>query len=498
MTVKSRFKDWISGVEPAEVEETPPEPPRGQAYLDQALLYLAEGERPWTIRHACEGTHIFGGPGSGKTSGSGATIARAFLDAGFGGLVMTAKADERELWEEYARQTGREQDLIIFKPENDYTFNFLDYELKRPGAGGGFTQNLVALFTNVLEVAQGASNAAKEEPTWRNGLNTLLRRTIDLCSLTSPTVSLTTLYDIIRSGPQELADLDDPNWKARSTCWAYLVAGEKQEKDEAQEQDFRQTYNYWTQDFPKTPEKMRGSYVTMFTNMADAFLTTPIRQMFCETNDPVTPEMTHEGKIIILDLPVEEFAEVGQFCQALFKYVWQKATARRVADPDSRACFLWADEAQYFITENDMMFLSTARSKKACTVFLTQNLSAYYVRLGEGAGKAQTDAMLANFQTHIYHANTDHVTNTYAADTIAKDVQMRRNFGGGVGEKDAHANAGESEMVEYVILPIEFTMLRKGGPDNDNNVDAIIMLGGRIWESTGHTYLKTAFPQSFS
>ena len=95
-----RFKDWLSGAPPAEEEPlAEEEPPRGQAYLNQPLLHLAEDERPWTIRHAVEGTHIFGGPGSGKTSGSGATIARAFLNAGFGGLVMTAKADERELWE---------------------------------------------------------------------------------------------------------------------------------------------------------------------------------------------------------------------------------------------------------------------------------------------------------------------------------------------------------------------------------------------------------------
>ena len=44
----------------------------------------------WRVKDACEGTVIFGGTGSGKTSGSGRALATAFLAAGFGGLVLCA------------------------------------------------------------------------------------------------------------------------------------------------------------------------------------------------------------------------------------------------------------------------------------------------------------------------------------------------------------------------------------------------------------------------
>ncbi len=70
--------------------------------LDRPLFYLSPQD-PWTIRDACEGVQIFGAIGSGKTSGSGAAIAKAFLQAGFGGLVLCAKPEERLLWERYAR-----------------------------------------------------------------------------------------------------------------------------------------------------------------------------------------------------------------------------------------------------------------------------------------------------------------------------------------------------------------------------------------------------------
>ena len=87
----------------------------------------------WTIRDACEGVQIFGAIGSGKTSGSGAAIAKAFLNSGFGGLVLCAKPEERQLWQQYARETGREAHLFIFSPDHAWRFNFLDYELRREG-----------------------------------------------------------------------------------------------------------------------------------------------------------------------------------------------------------------------------------------------------------------------------------------------------------------------------------------------------------------------------
>ena len=67
-----------------------------------------------TLRDACQGILITGGTGSGKTSGSGAAIAGAFLRAGMGGLVLVAKPEEAELWRRYCKRRGRLGSLIEF------------------------------------------------------------------------------------------------------------------------------------------------------------------------------------------------------------------------------------------------------------------------------------------------------------------------------------------------------------------------------------------------
>lgn len=79
----------------------------------------------WTVKDAFEGTQIFGATGSGKTSGSGQQIALSMLKSGFGGLVLSAKRDERDLWQRYVKAAGRDEDLIIFGPEHPWRFNFL-------------------------------------------------------------------------------------------------------------------------------------------------------------------------------------------------------------------------------------------------------------------------------------------------------------------------------------------------------------------------------------
>jgi len=133
-----------------------------------------------SLRDAFEGIHIFGGLGSGKTSGSGQTIAHSFLRSGFGGLVLTAKPRETETWKRYAAETGRE--IILIGPDHDRRFNFIDYELRRPGRGTGIASNLVSLFEEVLEV-HAPGKVLGGDPYWREARGQLLRNAIELVRL---------------------------------------------------------------------------------------------------------------------------------------------------------------------------------------------------------------------------------------------------------------------------------------------------------------------------
>ena len=200
------------------------------------------------------------------------------------------------------------------------------------------------------------------------------------------------------------------------------------------------------------------------------------------------PLAVRATKLILIDLPVEVYNEVGICAQSLWKHCWQRATARREPDKDGGIpTFLWADEAQFFSSTSDLQFQATARSKRACTVYLTQNLPTYFDR----AGQDRTNALLGNLQTKIFHANGCHATNTWAADTIARNVTNRAS----TNISATGMSFGTSETVDYTVPPAEFQRLRKGGEENDCLVDAYIFQAGRIWPSTGESYVKAAFRQ---
>jgi hypothetical protein len=326
-------------------------------------------ENFWSLADAFEGMQIFGGTGSGKSSGSGQAVARAFLEANLGGLVLTAKPDEVLSWKDYAKASGREEDLLIVDEQSSYRFNFLRYEFQRDGSGTGHTENLVNLFCAVLESAdkrqgQGGGN----DSYWQRTLKQLLRNAIDLAILAADDVDLPSLYRIISSAPRSIAEATDEAWQNRSACFALLEHAKDNTKQKDRETDYELTRDYWLLEFPNLAPETRSVIVSTFTSMADCFLRGLLRKLFC-TDLNFKPEDSFAGKIIILNLPIKQYNELGQFAQVLFKFIWQRAVERRIppgisrkeAELKIRPVFLWADESQFFANSYDAMFQSTDR-----------------------------------------------------------------------------------------------------------------------------------------
>ena len=71
-----------------------------------------------------------------------------------------------------------------------------------------------------------------------------------------------------------------------------------------------------------------------------------------------------------------------------------------------------------------------------------------------------------------------------------------RNWGKNWGKsQDQSWNRGVNEVIDYELQPGEFARLRKGGPENRLQVEAIVFQGGRVWRHTRSTWLPCLFPQ---
>ena len=462
-------------------------------------IYRFNGREPFTIANACEGVQIFGGIGSGKTSGSGEALARAYLNAGFGGLVLCVKKDVLDDWKRYAEQTGRANQLLVFDASGDFVFPFLQYEIERKGEGAGYTENLVRLFTTVYEAIERGKSGGGGDPYWTRAMQQLLRNTIDLCMIARGKVSVPLIQEVVMSAPTKSSVIDTDEWKNKSTCWQLLLEGHSKDLDPWTKSDFDITASFWLDEYPNLAENTRSSILSILTSMTDIFLRRPFKMLFSEPpadkRKIVYPELTHKGVIVVINLPVKEFGDAGRAAQVVYKYLWQQAVERRkIIKGQSIPVFLWVDEAQNFVTEYDMQFQATARSTMACTVYLTQNLPNYYAEMGGEHSKYRVDSLVGNMQTKIWHANSDPMTNENAAEIIGKSWQKRKSSGESFGESNFNLSRGEQESFDYEVPPQTFTKLKKGGAHNNKIVEAVVFQNGRTW-SNGKTFLFSQFKQ---
>jgi len=385
----------------------------------------------WTIGNSLEGCLILGATGSGKTSGSGRQIALAMLAAGYGGLVLTAKADERAQWESYCRQTGRLDDLLIVTPGGPWTFNPLAFEATRTGAGSGITENIVNLFAAVLELAErdsGQGGGRDDEGYWRRAARQMIRNFIDLLILSGTRVSIPELYKAVVSAPQSPQQVKSEDWQKSSHCYRLLRQADGRDRSPSQQRDFELVADYLTLEFPALSDKTRSVIVSSFTSMIDVMNRGVLRDLFCgETT--FTPDASEKGKIILVDLPVKTYGEVGQIANVLVKHCWQRSIERRDTATSPRPVFLFADEAQHFVSaHHDMMFQTTCRSSRVATVLLSQNVPTIHAAFGGGEkARAEADSLFANLVTKVLHANGDPVTNEWASSLIGKTRQFFMN-----------------------------------------------------------------------
>ncbi|HEY5228860.1 MAG TPA: hypothetical protein VIJ19_09970 [Opitutaceae bacterium] len=285
---------------------------------------VAMGSDTWRIKDACEGTMIFGGTGSGKTTGSGRSLARSFMAAGFGGLVLCAKPAEPALWRTYAADAGRQADVVLFGGSEGTGFNFLEYESQRSGRGAGLTENIVNLFMEVSSIGSGDSRSRGGDPFWERSMRSLVRNCVDALVMAGESVSLHAMFDVVRSAPADAASLADASWRDRSACWRLLEAAKARALGKSWAIDCREVAGYWLGQFPTLGEKTRGSIVAMFSTLAEGLMRGKMRELFCE-GTTLVPEDVIAGRIVVVDLPVKEWSEVGRMAAVVWKYCLQKA-----------------------------------------------------------------------------------------------------------------------------------------------------------------------------
>lgn len=496
--------------------------------LDTPLIEFVNrnGGSFFTIRDAVEGCQVLGGIGSGKTSGSGKTLALKYLSNDFGGLVLTTKADEKEMWQEYCRLTNRSSDLVIIEPGGKHTFNFMEYEASR-GIISSITGNLVEVLKTVIRASEEKDSGKSEDSFWETALDMLIFNVIDLCSLAYGKISIQKMYEIVLSAPKKAEeqksdggennkrktafmrafDAAQNNVNAQVEAWEISEVGRNvvSRKDPAEIEEqiledipdaklLQSIDQFFIESFRNLSEKTRSIIEFSFSGFLFRLLKEPFYSLFCKHSSNVTPDDCLEGKIILLNLPVKQFHKFGRDSQIMFKYIWQRAMERRNVSFNDRPVFLWADEAQNFLHSHDSEYQATARSSRIATVYISQNLPNYYANMGGARSEHRVKSFLGTLGTKIFHANADMETNKYASELIGEYYAEDRTVGSTMAGEFS-ATKSLHYKLEKIVRPEEFVSLKTGGPLNNYVVQGYIHRQGQTF-GEGVNHKKISFNQS--
>lgn len=519
-TIQGFFRDGLRQFEPFLVATSDSAPTPLFAALqggpmwpgDLHLLEFNGGTDPWMLRDACEGTLILGATGSGKTSGSGQTLARSFLMFGFGGLVLTAKQDEAQHWVTMAEKSGRTPQLCFVRPGLGLRFNFLDYQASLPESSGGSVESVVELLLSILEsfskVTRGGGGGGENGSFWVNTSRQILRNLVRILRASKARLTFSAIREFITQAPRSLDEVKANTWRESKTFGTLIQRAEAFVQSSSNRGDVVEALRYWTSEFPNLNDRTRSIVVMDLTATIDLFFDPTLEELFC-TDTTITPDAVLDGAVIVVDLPVERWHSVGRMAQLIWKQVFQLSIRRR-SDPDDdsrRPVFLWIDEFQNFLSDSDANFQATARSARCASVLLTQSIPGLFIQAGAMLPRERVASLTSNLNTKVFHANADPATNAWASEQIGKSLQYRASVSD-AGESRSVWSSSLSELMkgssrsktnlspvmDLEVQPAEFTKLRTGSKRFNHQVDAVILKSGMRF-SNGKQFIRVTFSQ---
>jgi len=434
------------------------------------------------------GTLIVGGLGAGKSSTSLRQAFMGLLYAGVGALVSTTKSTDTADCIAMARACGFEKNVLVFSIESGMTFDPLAF-LWSTGRGAGVVENIVDFFDVILSIGKPLAGSSADR-FWELASQQTFRATLVLLWLAGVIPSITNIYRAIQSFPMRPGEHDEESWE-KSSYTASLIDQIRERKNtlsQPQWTDLENATRFVFDIWPSMDERTRSNIAMTVYGLADKFTYSPFREMFCSGRYDFTPwQITHEHKIVILDIPVLSVGrETARLMQTIVKLVCQRDWLSHPYRPGCcNGAALVQDEFQMLMSRFENHFVQVCRGSAIAPIYITQTILNLAEEMGESQPGSKTKAFLNNLSVKIAHNLTCPDTATYFADVIGKSYRYIDSFNAGSsGESHhTHTSVGGARQLAYHVEPIEFTRLLK--PDATNPLsEAIVWQSGRTFTNT--------------
>lgn len=452
------------------------------------IRFSREGDY-MTAERMVEHVLVTGAPHSSKSSATMRLLMEAAMSSGAGVFVHAAKFSAVRDAMHAAKRAGCKK-IIYFGPGSGQCFNWADYEYRDFGDGKGRVDNLMSVFKSMVEVTMRGAGQKESEPFWQFMNDQGFTNLFFMDGQAKGSIDLSRILEMWQTLPKSFEDLNDPEGVF---SLATLIEAEKNCPPE-QLRSLRLAKNWLLKQMPGLSERTRSCVEAMAIGMLDIHAR-DLMQEAMGGKSTWTPEDLEDGAVIVCGWDVLRHGVLGKLIQVGCKKSIQRFINRRLERfqgrmDECRPIIMFADEAQFFIDSGDQEYLRTSREARGGCVWAIQSIPSAVDELGGGSvAENKARATFGMFQTKIYHYNNCDITNEQCARWIGQDMQRRPGGSVGVDPRGQVVRGDNwSEQPYYLIPPIAFQRLARGGEGEKWNVRAIVTMAGHKWKCNDEKY----------
>lgn len=455
------------------------------------------------LEDVCSHLIAIGGSGSGKTSFLKVFLIDVLKRGGStcGALFAAVKPDEFEHANRVIEAAGAGDRLVHLQP-GKFTYNFLAYELSRPG---GSPQTASDLLDDLSRLAND-SGSDGEAQFWKNLFQKMAVFAITICWLAKRAkVTVEDVYNLITSSPSSFEQVASETFRKRSYCFQMLCEAEAGLRDDPERRQFKMAAAFFTDEAITIGDKPRGAAISQVSAVLGPFLQGSMYSTVCCDTSSFSPLDAITGKCVVMDAPVMTHGDAGKFIQALItKQVLQACLARTDSE---YMTLIVRDELPVIVGKpsDEVANMALARSTRTAFISGIQSNPTLQSSMGGNQAEQELHSVLSNYATKIVLSTACPRTAEFFSNAWGN---FRDQFVSVSEEKADREELNLFNMLtdDHLIFsvneqlvprcPVEsFLALKRGGDANQRLVEFFLSQAGRVYGPAQSPFTRLTFKQ---
>ena len=385
----------------------------GENVNNKEIIYLPE-------KSLYQNILITGTIGTGKTSSAMYPFTKQLIkyenynnDKKLSMLILDVKGNYYQKVVEFANEFNRQDDIIVIELNGKYKYNPLHKPNLKPSILANRLKTILLLFSK-----------NNSESYWLDKSAQILEECIKLCRLYNNNyVTFDELHKLITNDNYYLEKINYLRDKFIKNIFS-----------ESQIYDLYSSLNFFEKEYLNLDQRTMSILKSEITRITNCFISDyDVLNTFNPKQEELNffgfEEVLKKGKIVVLNMNINEYSNLSKIIAAYLKLDFQTDVMTRLANSKDNnfrsVCFI-SDEYSEYCTETDCNFFSQSREAKCINIVATQSYTSLLNTLHD---QSAVNVIIQNLINKLWFRSDDIFTIENAQKQIGKEDKEKISIG---------------------------------------------------------------------